>query len=115
MDDLIAKGIIPDGDLIDKSGYSMSYVEKMVSEVKKTMPLTPEQAQKIYDDANKTMKEKGISVPGMLTYEDWLKIQNDPNGEWKPSYGVTQTGYNLARNNKTYEEYANAFVDFMSK
>ncbi|MBQ2819489.1 MAG: hypothetical protein IJF14_03790 [Clostridia bacterium] len=81
-----------------------------------TVPeLTPQQAQRIYDEANNTMAEQGINIPGMLSYEDWQKVQNDPNGAWQPGYGVTQIGYDIARNSKTYEEYAQNFMDYMNQ
>lgn len=80
-----------------------------------TPALTPQQAQSVYNEANNIMAEQGVNIPGMLTYEDWLKVKNDEGGVWQPGYGVTQIGYDIARNSETYEEYAENFMDYMNQ
>lgn len=118
VNSLIAAGEMPSKYLIDQAGYNLGYVEQMVEANKKTYTsptLTPQQAYDIYDDANTALAQMGINVSGMLTYKDWLQVKNDVGGTWQPHYGVTQIGYDLARNSKTYAEYAENFVTFLNE
>ena len=115
VDALLENGKMPTEELITKSGYSQSYIDGMLETHEEENGLNPAVAQTIYDTATSTMEDSGINIPGMLTYDDWLKVQNDPEGEWQQGYGVTKIGYELARDSKTYSEYAESFMEFMSQ